>query len=264
MERKQQKAIIYTSPQRSLYIGRLENIVKRVNVSPVFLVSLEGELTLLDAPDKQVYRSRSFLIPAGMDVTIQTHGAMVAQCFMDDYRHDYVRMVPQMRGRVDYGNGAAVHYDVRDEPLMVLNAQKILEKKPTAEFVFRLYDKWNEQARLAQEEVSDARVTKAIRLIKENCDQNISVEEIARQVDLSVSRLVQLFKQTTGTPIRRFRLWHRIFSTAVKLTKGYSLTDAAISSGFADYAQFSRVYRKLGGASPAAAKNNTEIRVFAG
>lgn len=264
MEKKLQKAIIYTSTHRSLYIGRLEHVLKRVNVSPVLLISLEGQMTLLGAPDNRLYHSRSFLIPAGMSVSIQTNGALVAQCFMDDYRQDQARLIPQMKGRVDFTEGGSVYFDARDEAGMVYFSNKILQTKPSAEYVFGLYEKWSERAKLEQCTVEDERVSKAIRLIKENCDQNISVEEIARQVDLSVSRLVQLFKQATGTPIRRFRLWHRIFSTAVKLSKGYSLTDAAVSSGFADYAQFSRVYRKLGGASPAAAKNNTEIRVFAG
>ena len=91
----------------------------------------------------------------------------------------------------------------------------------------------------------------------------MSVAEIAAKVSLSIPRLIQLFKQVTGTPIRRFRLWQRIFVTAEKLSTGLSLTDAAMEAGFSDYAHFSRTYRELSGGNPSDARNNTEIRVLA-
>ena len=107
-----------------------------------------------------------------------------------------------------------------------------------------------------------ARVEKVIKLIKDNYAENTSVEHLARAVNLSVPRLTQLFKKVTGTPIRQFRLWQRVFIAAHKLNEGYSLTEAALHAGFSDYAQFSRVYKKLVGASPSAARNNIEIRVL--
>ncbi len=74
-------------------------------------------------------------------------------------------------------------------------------------------------------------------------------------------RLSQLFKEVVGTPIRRFRLWHRVFVTAAKLRGGAGLTDAALAAGFADYAQFARTYRQLAGGNASQARDNTEIVV---
>jgi methylphosphotriester-DNA--protein-cysteine methyltransferase len=71
-----------------------------------------------------------------------------------------------------------------------------------------------------------------------------------------------LFKQVMGVPIRRFRLWHRIFATAAYLEKGETLTDAALKAGFADYAQFARTYRLLAGGNPSDARDNTEIHAM--
>ena len=72
--KKNYKKPLFTSTHRSLYIGRLEHVLKRVNVSPVLLISLEGQMTLLGAPDNRLYHSQKFLIPAGMSVSIKRMG----------------------------------------------------------------------------------------------------------------------------------------------------------------------------------------------
>jgi len=65
-----------------------------------------------------------------------------------------------------------------------------------------------------------------------------------------VPRLIQLFKRTTGVPIRRFRVWQRIYTTILRVAEGDSLTAAAIAAGFADYAHFSRNFKEMSGVNP--------------
>lgn len=62
----------------------------------------------------------------------------------------------------------------------------------------------------------DKRISKAIELIKEKVDDNVSVEDLASAVNLSVPRLVQLFKLQTGVPIRRYRQWHRFYHHQIR------------------------------------------------
>lgn len=107
----------------------------------------------------------------------------------------------------------------------------------------------------------DPRIVKAVQLLKGNYERNVSVAWIAREVGLSAPHLTQLFKKTTGCSMRRFRLWHRIFVTAANLTQSVPLTEAALAAGFSDYSQFSRTYRELVGASPAQARDNTELNL---
>jgi AraC-like DNA-binding protein len=71
---------------------------------------------------------------------------------------------------------------------------------------------------------TDERIAKAIEFIKQHYNENISVETVAQHVNLSVPRLAQLFKQVTGASIRRFRQWHRIFTTAQKISTGFQIT----------------------------------------
>jgi AraC-like DNA-binding protein len=88
---------------------------------------------------------------------------------------------------------------------------------------------------------------------------------LAAQVGLSEPRLLQLFKETLGVPIRRYRQWHRLFVTAVGVTHGLSLTAAALEAGFTDSAHFSHTFRSILGTTPSAMFSpRGNIRLHAG
>jgi len=257
-----QKALYYSSDKRSIYVGRLERMLSRVNVASTLLLSIDNQLDVVDQTTGKIHHSKSLLIPAGMNVTIDTHNANVAVCFLDDLGTDLNKLIPKMGASIDISGQSRCFSSICSETEMIKNVESLLEKRPSAEDALEELDSWLEFIDTPNHDVPDPRVSKAISMIKENFSQNISVAEVADSVHLSVPRLSQLFKEVTGTPIRRFRLWHRISMTAIKLREGFSLTDAAIFTGFSDYAQFSRVFRELCGGSPSAAKNNTEIKIL--
>jgi AraC-like DNA-binding protein len=76
------------------------------------------------------------------------------------------------------------------------------------------------------------------------------MNELAEHVNLSPTRLVHLFKEEVGVPIRRFRQWHRMRVVAALIAKGDTLTDAALGAGFADSSHFSRAFRNMFGITP--------------
>jgi AraC-like DNA-binding protein len=96
----------------------------------------------------------------------------------------------------------------------------------------------------------DGRVAKVVEKIKQTVDDNLSADDLANLVNLSVPRLVQVFKKQTGVPIRRYRLWHRLFVTAVRMGEGDSLTEAALVAGFTDSAHFSHTFKAMLGMTP--------------
>jgi len=257
-----QKALYYSSDKRSLYVGRLERILSRMNVASTLLLSTDKPLDIVDQTTGKIHHCKSLLIPAGMNVTIDTHNANVAVCFLDDLGTDLNRLIPKMSDSINISGQSHCFSNIRCESDMIKSVGNLLATRPSAEDALDELDSWMTFVNTSVQNLPDVRVSKAVSMIKDNYSQNISVAEVADSVHLSVPRLSQLFKEVTGTPIRRFRLWHRISMTAIKLREGLSLTDAAIFSGFSDYAQFSRVYRELCGGSPAAAKNNTEIKIL--
>ena len=71
------------------------------------------------------------------------------------------------------------------------------------------------------------------------------LRELAGACGVSPSRLTHLFRQETGTSLRRYRSWVRLRSALDVLWSKQSLTDLAHSTGFADSAHFSRTTRQM-------------------
>jgi AraC-like DNA-binding protein len=88
-------------------------------------------------------------------------------------------------------------------------------------------------------------VAKVVKKIKQTANDNL-----ASLVNLSVPRLVQIFKNQTGVPMRRYRMWHRLYIMAVKMASGGNLTEAAINARFTDSAHFSHTFKAMFGTAP--------------
>ncbi|WP_210023721.1 AraC family transcriptional regulator [Methylocaldum sp. RMAD-M] len=97
----------------------------------------------------------------------------------------------------------------------------------------------------------DERIRQVIERICREPDRNFSQEELAKLVDLSPSRFLHLFRQCTGLPYRRFRLWKRMVSALELLHASDTLTRAALDAGFADATHFSHSFRDTFGVNPA-------------
>jgi AraC-like DNA-binding protein len=247
-----------------MYLGRVDSVLNKPMPSPVLLVSIEDEMEVFSTASNESIRTRSLLIPAAADVVIHTHGSRVAQCFLDDIGTDFARLIPQMQTAVKTPAGKALYSHIRHENDIVEHAAYLHDARPSNGEAFEILEHWVGKLCLDSSLIADQRVAKAVSMIKENYTENLSVESVASSVGLSVPRLSQLFKQIVGMPIRRYRLWYRIFATAAKIGQGYTLTDAAVACGFADYPQLCRVFKELTGGKPAAARDNTEIRVLSG
>ncbi len=103
----------------------------------------------------------------------------------------------------------------------------------------------------------------AIGCIRELELKKISTKLIAEAICLSESRLIHLFKEQVGIPIRRYLLWLRLIEAVKSVLDGYSLLDAAHNAGFADYAHLSRTFKKMFGNPPSLIfKNSRFVHVF--
>ena len=115
---------------------------------------------------------------------------------------------------------------------------------------YRFLDNFLNEHSLPTTHKVDKRVSQVVDRIKVTIDDNLSVEDLAKEVNLSVPRLVQLFKQQTGIPIRRYRLWHRLYITAIKMGRGDNLTESAIAALFTDSAHCTHSFRSMLGMKP--------------
>lgn len=100
--------------------------------------------------------------------------------------------------------------------------------------------------------VSDKNIRTILNYIKKNYANHLSVEELVKQVPLSRRVLEKKFKEETGESLYQYIQNYRIDQfTRLLITTDYSLFEAALQSGFENYKNVSRVFRKYKSLSPA-------------
>jgi AraC family transcriptional regulator len=98
----------------------------------------------------------------------------------------------------------------------------------------------------------DPRVSRGIKNLLAEQENQLSVGEVAANVALSESRFSHLFTEQIGVPVRRYQLWIRLRNAIHLLAKGISLTNTAYEAGFADSAHLTRTFRQMLGIAPSA------------
>lgn len=94
----------------------------------------------------------------------------------------------------------------------------------------------------------EPRIRKTLQLLQRDyLSQTLVTADLARDVCLSQGRLMHLFTEQIGIPVRRYVLWMRAMSAFQFALAGEPLTEAAHRAGFADSAHLSRTFRSLYG-----------------
>ncbi len=102
-----------------------------------------------------------------------------------------------------------------------------------------------------QFEGRESLVSAAIAYLEQNFSSDVRVEDIARSVFISASRLSHVFKETTGMSLGDYLTRMRIDRACQLLMQGeLSITQIAFSLGFNDSAYFTRLFSKTTGMSP--------------
>lgn len=96
----------------------------------------------------------------------------------------------------------------------------------------------------------DPRIQKIAKRIRMEVPNSIRMKEIGKDFSISEDRLIRLFKENLGIPLRRYLLWVRILRAVKELKAGNNLTDAAHAAGFSDSAHFSRTFKENFGFIP--------------
>jgi AraC-like DNA-binding protein len=100
----------------------------------------------------------------------------------------------------------------------------------------------------------------AVRRIREYLEdryqQNVSLDELARLVNMSPYALIRAFRARVGFPPHAFLNQIRIDQARHFLRRGDSLAEAAFSTGFVDQSHFTRHFKKLVGVTPGHYRNS--------
>jgi AraC-like DNA-binding protein len=93
-----------------------------------------------------------------------------------------------------------------------------------------------------------------------HADVNRSLDELARSVGVSYTRMSHLFTQSLGISMRNYQLWLKIHNALNMLYAGATLTEIARTTGFADLAHLSRVSRQALGAPLTYFRSNPSLK----
>lgn len=102
----------------------------------------------------------------------------------------------------------------------------------------------------ARTKKTDERILSIARRIRTEMPERINMKELGRDLALSEDRLIRLFKENLGIPLRRYLLWVRLLHSVRLLGRGLSVTEVAHTAGFADSAHFTRTFKENFGFVP--------------
>jgi len=112
-----------------------------------------------------------------------------------------------------------------------------------------------EQRESNSSEISKSHVKRALSYLDANFKEHISLDSLAAQVGITKYHLVRLFKIHTGETVTDHLNTKRCNEAKRYLERGMTVTEAAIECGFESVSYFSRVYKRVMGASPSVIKN---------
>lgn len=240
---------LYLWQQRTLYLGPLQGPLRLNLAASRLLVSLQADrpLELRAGHSRRWHPCQSALLPVGSRVELRSGGQTVADCHLDVSGRDLALLAAQAHERLD-----DLFLDITmPDPLAPRLAQWHRHPPDADTLASGLQALLNPPALVAHcSHQLDARVAATIRRIQTSVTENVPLAVLAEEAGLSNSRLVNLFKGQVGIPVRRYRLWHRLFRASCLLANGTSATDAAHQAGFSDAAHLSHTYRDILGISP--------------
>ncbi len=238
-------ALMYPWSKRTLFLGSLPEPVQVAYGAATLVVSLGGAIFFSAA--KGSVRCHSFVIPAGLSVTIDARSEVVAICHLDVLGEDYLRISGCLRGA-----SQGVGIELREEADFKAEFTALHSQPVSSDDACQRLDRLLDYAYANGDSTSsiDGRITQVVARIRQCFQENLPVGTLAEVAELSVPRLVQLFKLQTGVPIRRFRLWHRMYESVISIGRGENLTTAALDAGFSDLPHYSNYFCSMWGVPP--------------
>jgi len=93
-------------------------------------------------------------------------------------------------------------------------------------------------------------IAKLIRFIASHLNEDLSLERLSAEVDLSTFHICRIFKKYAGNSITKYIITNRIEKAKCLLRENTSLEKISKETGFNNYPHFFKTFKKLTGYSP--------------
>ncbi|MEM9507829.1 MAG: AraC family transcriptional regulator [Cyanobacteria bacterium P01_E01_bin.35] len=188
-------------------------------------------------------------------IAISLEPTFIAQCFQDNINCDLLRF-QECRAEYDYHIAHfAAHFETE-----LLNSNyggALYGESMALAFSLYLLEKYSDRYQplpRPKGQLSSLQLTAVIEYIHAHLESELSLTELATQLNLSSFHFARLFKKSLGLSPHKYVLQNRI-ERAKKLIVAAShipLSDVALQVGFYDQTHFSKAFKKYLGVSPKA------------
>lgn len=231
--------LLFLSDGFAFYRGNLSSVSQHQHHA-VELVISEGPCEFWNGPER-LHRGRVALL-----------GADVPHRFVGNGWQCFVYVEPESRlgwHLAQYLNGQPV-VSLLDQLVVDLSVAEATTTDELALLFNQLMLKLIPDAAPALAVSVDERIDSVLDYVKTHIDDPLPLGQLTEVACLSEGRLMHLFKEQVGIPIRKYVLWNRLQVSVQHVLQGQNLTQAAHSGGFADSAHFSRTFSEMFGIRP--------------
>jgi AraC-like DNA-binding protein len=235
---------LYFWGARCLYMGSALDLSSHRNAVAVVCAGLDAPFEAVVSPLDPLagYQThRTLLIPPNTLHHLRAGDTWMAFLYLDSQSSDYARL---RASEIGSAPPPATTLAMQEAYLTALRGLRegMLWQGARAQIAAALG--------LAAPERPHTAVAEAIQRFRDDPAGKHPLADLASQAGLSPSRFLHLFKESTGVPLRRYRLWSRMGAAVRQIAKGASLTEAALDAGFASSAHFSAAFRDMFGHAP--------------
>ena len=124
------------------------------------------------------------------------------------------------------------------------------------EIFIRLHRYFNSVAKVDNSQIAED-IDNAMLYFAEHYNENICIEDYAKEHHMSTSWFIRNFKEFTGSTPMQYILAKRIYNAEILLLNdSYNITEIANIIGYDNPLYFSRIFKKVKGISPSEYRNN--------
>jgi len=202
---------------------------------------------------KGVSETKGVLIPSGCPHTIRSRGEDLLVFMFDDTTRiaesiDEVRILPE-----EVAEKGIALYEKLLKPSLA-EPEKVAAYREFFTGITELCGLGTPESR-----IRDPRILSALSYVEEHISEELTEEEISREVCLSVSRFSHLFRQEAGISFAGYVILRRMYRAYILLSTGMSITEASLESGFSTPSHFAALNKKIFGINAGSISGSLKI-----
>ncbi|HEX6241921.1 MAG TPA: helix-turn-helix domain-containing protein [Polyangiales bacterium] len=251
---------LFLSPGLVLFLGRHVSTAPHRHFTASVTVSLEGPIRFRASESEPWCETQGFAARSNAALECDTGSELVVNFQLDPEKGDVTALEA-----LDFGDGEIAPLPESIVVPLVEELRRLCAAPPfkgKGHALRRTVLNAICHHRPRRARTFDPRIARVLARLKDSVsDSIVSSAELAAEVDLSEGRLIHLFAEQLGVPLRRYVLALRLRRILFFLSVGQNLTDAAQEAGFCDSAHLTRVYREMYGLPPSKMFRSPNVRI---